>query len=71
MMSDWRSMDDNRLRAHLDSALSEREGCLPTEDFGYSDEEFHAITHEVRQRRWRIGSTLQRGNRRSEASKGH
>jgi len=71
MVSNWQYLDDNRLRAHLDSALSEREAHLASEDFGYSDEEFEAITQEARRRRFRIAATLRRDARRSEVIERH
>jgi len=51
MSMDWRAMNDNKLRAHLDSALAERQDCAALEDCSYSDEEFDAMTQEFRRRR--------------------
>jgi hypothetical protein len=71
MLSYWHSLDDNRLRAHLQCALSERQAHLASEDFGYTDEEFDAITKEARTRLFRIGTSLRRDGLRSEAIDRH
>ena len=54
MGNDWHSMNDNQLRAHLDSALAERRGFAVLEDCGYSDEEFGALTEEFQRRRFQL-----------------
>ena len=54
MGNDWHSMNDNQLRAHLDSALAERQGFAVLEDCGYSDEEFGALTREFQRRRFQL-----------------
>jgi hypothetical protein len=71
MANDWHSMTDNQLRAHLDCALSEREGSVALEECGYSDEEFCAITQESRRRRFQVFGLRRMAVQRSDAHKGH
>lgn len=65
MGNDWHSMNDNKLRAHLDSALAERQGCAVLEDCSYSDEEFEGLSQEFRRRRFQLI-----GERRSAFERG-
>lgn len=71
MFNDWQYLDGNRLRAHLVNALSEREAGVASEDFGYGDEEFEALTLESTRRLFRINSALRRSEMRGKANDQH
>ena len=71
MGMDWHAMNDNKLRAHLDSARAERQDCALPEDCSYSDEEFDALVQESRRRRFQLTGGQRRALEQRTHSRDH